>query len=269
MEHLEFNGAEIEYQVQGNGEPVLLINPSLTADGLGVPLLSQPELASHYQLINYHRRGYAGSTLGFEPLTAVCQARDAAALLKYLHVKSAHVVGHSFGGTIALQLACEAPELVHSLALLEPDIPMVPNGGTRLSNLFSPAIEAYRAGDKGKAVELFGNGVFGPNWQALVENCLPGGVKQSIKDFDTFFQEIPVIQEWQFGPRETAAIHQPVLSVLGLNGSPFMKEGRILIHTWFPQAEDLNVPTNHMLQIKEPEVVAHGLVDFFSRHPME
>jgi len=268
MEHFEANGAMIEYQVQGSGEPVLLIDLSLNADGLGRPLLSQPELASHYRLIHYHRRGYMGSTLGFQPLTASCQASDAAALLQHLGVSSAHIVGHSFGGTIALQLAGESPELVHSLALLEPALRMVPNGGAYMGRLFAPIMEAYRSGNKGLTVELIGNGVYGPNWQPVVEKAIPGGVDQALRDVDTFMQELPAIQEWQFGAKQAAAIRQPVLSVLGLEGSPFMKEGRTLIHAWFPQAEDLDVPTNHLLQMKDPHSVARGLTAFFSRHPI-
>src|SRR6476659_7748817 len=97
MEHLEVDGAQIEYAIQGNGEPVLLIPLSVIIDGLACPLFSQPELASRYRLIHYHRRGYMGSTLGHEPLTADRQASDAAALLKHLGVKSAHVVGTPMG----------------------------------------------------------------------------------------------------------------------------------------------------------------------------
>src|SRR5512135_1487030 len=118
MEHLKIDDAMIEYQVQGHGEPVLLIHPSLIADGLDRPLLAQPELASRYQFIHYHRRGWMGSTLGPEPLTIACLASDAVMLLRYLGVSTAHVVGHSIGGLIALQLALDAPKLVYSLALL-------------------------------------------------------------------------------------------------------------------------------------------------------
>jgi len=101
MERLGVGGAVIEYEVHGKGEPVLLIPLSIVGDGLGCPLLAEPELASRYRLIHYHRRGYMGSTLGSEPLTASRQARDTAALLKHLGVASAHIAGHSFGGLIA------------------------------------------------------------------------------------------------------------------------------------------------------------------------
>jgi pimeloyl-ACP methyl ester carboxylesterase len=126
----------------------LLIPLSIVIDGLGRPLLAEPELASRYRLIHYHRRGYMGSTLGSEPLITSRQAGDAAALLKHLGVRSAHVVGHSFGGLIALQLALDAPALVHSLALLEPSLPILLSGKAPLDRLFLPMLELYRSGNK-------------------------------------------------------------------------------------------------------------------------
>lgn len=268
MEHLKVDDAQIEYEVRGQGEPVLLIHLSVVADGLAYPLFARPELAGKYQLVHYHRRGYAGSTRGNVPLSAARQAADAAALLSHLGFKRAHVAGHSFGGQIALQLAVDAPNLVYSLALLEPSLPTVPSGRVRLEQLFQPMMDAYRAGDKRKAMENLSEAIFGPDWQTAVEQAVPGGVERAVKDFDTFIQEQIAIQEWQFGPAQAAAISQPVLSVLGVNTSPFMKAGRSLLHDWFPQTEDLDIPTTHLLQMRDPEDVARGLTEFFSHHPM-
>ncbi len=120
MERLQVNGAAFEYQVQGNGEPVLLIPVGLVIDGLARPLFAEPELASRYRLIHYRRRGYAGSSLPSQPQTIAQQAGDAAAVLGHLEVNAAHVVGHSISALITLQLALDMPDLVHSLALLEP-----------------------------------------------------------------------------------------------------------------------------------------------------
>lgn len=268
MERLDIGGAVIEYTVHGNGEPVLLIPPAGVIDGLGLPLFAEPELASRYQLIHYHRRGYMGSTMGAEPFTINLAASDVAKLLKHLMVKTAHIVGHSVGGVIALQLAVDAPNLVHSLALLEPSLPMVPTGNERLESLFVPVMNSYRSGNKQGAVEMFFDFVFGPNWKSIIEQITPGAVEQAVRDADVTVQELPAIQAWQFGPKDIAVIHQPVLSVLGTQSSPFMKKGRELIHSWFPQAEDFDEPTTHLLQMKDPQGVAHGLAEFFSRHPI-
>lgn len=269
MEKLYVGSAVIQYQVQGKGEPVLLIPLSLVADGLSRPLLAQPELAARYQIIYYHRRGYMSSTRGSEPLTAEGQARDAAALLRHLGVKAAHIVGHSFGGIIGLQLALNAPELVQTLALLEPPLRMVPSAEAAFKRNVFPMINAYRAGDKRKAVELFSAAVFGPDWQSLIEQSVPGGVEQAVQDVDTFIQELAAFQEWELGPRAAAAMTRPVLSLVGTaTPNPYMQEVRSLVHSLLPQTEDWDVPTTHLLQMQDPQGVAQGLTTFFSRHPI-
>ncbi len=269
MECLQIDDARIEYEVRGEGEPVLLIHLSVVAEGLAYPLFARPEIASKYQLIHFHRRCYGGSTLGSVPLTAAREAADAAALLRHLGIRRAHVAGHSFGGQIALQLAVDAPDLVHSLALLEPSLPPVPGGGARLQQLFTPVMEAYRAGDKRKAMTSLSDAIFGPGWQAIIERAIPGGVEQAVKDFDTFIQEQGPIREWQFGPSQAAAVNRPVLSMLGIHTSPFMKAGRSLLHAWFPQAEDCDIESTHLLQMQDPTAVANDLAGFFCRHPIQ
>ncbi len=269
MECLQIDDAQIEYEVRGQGEPVLLIHLSVIADGLAYPLFARPEIAARYQLIHFRRRGYGSSTLGSVPLTAAREAADAAGLLAHLGIRRAHVVGHSFGGQIALQLAIDTPHLAHSLALLEPSLPAVSGGEARLQQLFAPVVGAYRAGDKRKAMITLSEAIFGPGWQSIVEQAVPGSVEQAIKDFDTFIREQGPIQQWRFGPAQAAAIWQPVLSVLGVHTSPFMKAGRALLHDWFLQTEDCDIESTHLLQMQNPVAVATGLVRFFSRHPIE
>jgi pimeloyl-ACP methyl ester carboxylesterase len=111
------NGVKLEYEIRGVGEPVALIHLSLCADSFAT-LMDQPALAG-YQLLRYHRRGYAGSSRTAGPVTIADQAADLAGLLDSLGVRRAHVVGHSYGGLVALQLALDRPDLVGSLALME------------------------------------------------------------------------------------------------------------------------------------------------------
>ena len=60
MDRAKVNGVELEYEVRGSGEPLLLINP-VVAEGF-VPLLGEPALVDRYRLIRYHKRGWGGST---------------------------------------------------------------------------------------------------------------------------------------------------------------------------------------------------------------
>jgi pimeloyl-ACP methyl ester carboxylesterase len=88
------DGGELEYEVRGSGEPVLLIHGAMLADAF-TPLLAQPTLTDHYRLIHYHRRGFAGSCRHAGPCGMSQQAVDARALLDHLGIEHAHVVGHS------------------------------------------------------------------------------------------------------------------------------------------------------------------------------
>ncbi len=268
MDRLDVDGAVIEYLVQGNGEPVLLIPMSLLSDSLGVPLLAQPALASHYQLIHYHRRGYMGSSLGPEPLTVARHAKDAAALLRHLHVKAAHIVGDSYGGVIALQLAVDAPELVHSLALLEPSI-AIPRGGISVFHGLLSLLNSFGPGINHRLMAFLLYRALGPEWRTRLEQAVPGAVAQAELDLDTFIQELPYISQWSFGPQQAAMIHQPVLSMVGVRSQHMMIKARNLLHAWFPQTEDFDAQSTHLLQIEDPQGVAHGLAEFFARHPIQ
>ena len=189
--------------------------------------------------------------------------------MRHLGLGSAHVAGHSYRGVIALQLALDAPDLVHSLALLEPALLMVP-GAQAFMEQAAPVFAAYERGDKEAAVEMFIQGVGRPNSREIVENAIPGGFDQAIRDADTFFTiEVPALEAWKFDADAARRITQPVLYMLSEDCLPLFAEGRALTHEWLPQTEDLLVRgVCHLLQMESAEAVAAGLAAFFEAHPL-
>ena len=187
MKNAAVNGVELEYELIGSGEPVLLISPVL-ADGF-VPLVAEPSLAERYQLIRYHKRGWVGSTHTAGPVSVADHAADAAALLDHLGITRAHVVGHSSGAAVAAQLALDDPERVATLALLELSLFSVPSGEAFLAAA-APVFEAYASGDHEGALAMFLSAVSGLEWATcrdLLDERIPGAIAQAIKDADTFF----------------------------------------------------------------------------------
>jgi hypothetical protein len=53
-------GVELEYRLQGTGEPVVLLHAGLFADWFQ-PLLDEPAIAARHRVLSLHRVGYAGS----------------------------------------------------------------------------------------------------------------------------------------------------------------------------------------------------------------
>ena len=270
MESVEVNGVELEYEVVGSGEPVLLID-SLLADCF-LPLLSEPALADRYQLIRYHKRGWVGSTHTPPPVSIADHAADAAALLEYLVVRHAHIVGHSSGASIAAQMALDHPEAVHTLTLLEPTLVSLPRGQAFLKQA-APVFEAYRSGDHSGAFAMFVAAASGLDWatcRALLEERIPGVVTQSIKDADTFFGiELASLADWTFGAGQAAAIHRPVLSVLGAETQPLWVEIADFLRASLPYVEESTIEgVGHLLQIQRPEPVAREIGQFLGRNSM-
>lgn len=119
MPRVPVNGVELYYEGHGSaGDPVVLVHGSwvdhTSWDGI-VPGLSQA-----LQVVSYDRRGHGTSSLGPRPSPVRNDAEDLAALLAALDHYPAHVVGHSYGATVALRLAVDRPEMVRSLAIHEP-----------------------------------------------------------------------------------------------------------------------------------------------------
>jgi pimeloyl-ACP methyl ester carboxylesterase len=269
MDRANVNGVELEYEVRGAGEPVLLID-MLIADCF-VPLLPEPALAG-YQLIRYHKRGWVGSTHTLSPVSIAEHAADAAALLEHLGVRRAHIAGHSTGASIGAQLALDRPEKVHTLTLLEPTLVSLPLGGAFLEAA-GPVFEAYGSGDHSRAFAMFAAAASGLDWaacRALLEERIPGVVTQSIEDADTFFGvELPAVAAWAFGPEQAAAVRRPVLSVIGAETQPLWVEIAEFLRASLPHVEELTIDgVGHLLQIQRPEPVARGMASFLERNSL-
>lgn len=271
MDKAQPTGTDLQYDVTGSGDPVLLISTGPIADSF-LPFVSEGALADRFRLIRYRQRRIGAGTRDPAPVSFEQHAADAAALLGQLGIRRAHVAGHSTGAAIALQLAFDRPDLVHTLALLEPTLMSVPSAAAFFEKA-GPALAAYGSGDREAAMAGFLSVVCSLDWEtcrAQVEKHVPGGAAQAIKDADNFFGSyLPALGAWQFGARQAAAISQPVLSVLGTRTERLFVDSHDLLHAWFPQIEDCVIEdAAHLLHLERPQPVARGVAEFFTRHPI-
>jgi pimeloyl-ACP methyl ester carboxylesterase len=262
MKQIEIDDARLDFEISGAGPPVLLIHGANLADGL-LPIARHPMMTSRFQLIRYHRRGMSGSTGGGGPISVERQAQDAVQLLTGLGVDRAHVVGYSYGATVALETAASAPGSVLSLSLLEPILPQVPVADEFMQQL-APVFERYGAGDVPGALALTFEGLGGPHWRSALDAAVPGGFDQAVVDAPVYFEaEAPSLGNWNFDVQRLAAVRCPVLSVLGGGSGPFFAQGRNLLHRWFPQCADVVIDgVGHLLHMQEPEAVVDAVAAF-------
>ncbi|BBL80433.1 3-oxoadipate enol-lactonase [Rubrobacter xylanophilus] len=137
----EVDGAKIYYEVEGSGDPVVLIHQR------GVDLRvwddQSPAFSKRYTVVRYDRRhwgksqveswGYPaapedcdleslGQWLEDQPLSPA-PYEDLRELLDYLGIVRAHLLGLHDGGEVALEFALEYPQRVGGLVLVDTVVP--------------------------------------------------------------------------------------------------------------------------------------------------
>ena len=117
--------------IWGEGEPVVLVHGSSHIDP-AVVWSNQRPLAERYQLLVITRPGYGERPL-LSRATVDLDGEEILALLQ--QIGGAQLIGYSYGGSIAMIAAGRRPELVRSLAVIEPPAFAVARG--------HPAVEAH------------------------------------------------------------------------------------------------------------------------------
>jgi pimeloyl-ACP methyl ester carboxylesterase len=114
--HVAVNGLNYYYEIQGEGEPLLLLHGGLGQIEMFEPLL--PEFTRRRQIIAVDLQGHGRTPLGDRPINLVDIGNDLAEILKKFGYQQVDVLGYSFGGGAALRLAIQHPDLVRRLAVV-------------------------------------------------------------------------------------------------------------------------------------------------------
>lgn len=272
LQRLVVDGGEIEYVDEGVGDPILLVHAGVFGAWFA-PLAEEPQLEG-FRVIRVVRAGY---TMGPPPashLTIRDHARHCAALLDALGVEHAHLVAHSSGCLIALQLAMDRPAAVRSLVLLEPSVGgdlTPPSFAAVAEEVFAPAFAAAANGDTATAFDLFMRGVCADDYRDVLTQALGAdGLRRAERDARFFFaDEVPAVQEWVFGAAEATRISQPLLVLIGGSSPPAEHDLVARLASMVPNATTLTVPGgDHLLPLRDPGSLARIAADHARRHPI-
>jgi pimeloyl-ACP methyl ester carboxylesterase len=115
MRTFETNGARIAFETTGAGPPLVLI-PGF-ASGIWSWEHQVGPLSKHFEVITFDPRGIANSASDGEAATVGRIADDVVGLLDHVGLQAAHILGISFGGFVAQDLAIRFPAYVCKLVL--------------------------------------------------------------------------------------------------------------------------------------------------------
>jgi pimeloyl-ACP methyl ester carboxylesterase len=255
----------------GDGEAMLLLHGGGLADWFA-PLAANPTLRGN-RVIRLVRAGYTDAPVP-DGLTVNDHSEHAAALLRHLGAAPAHVVAHSSGCTVALQLTIAHPGLVRTLSLCEPPLVAAladPDDHELLRTQFGPAIgsaiAAISRGDLPTAFDTFMALVCGASYRRVMTDTLGADVVEDAVNRCRylFTQESPAINAWTFDPAALTHLNPPVLLIQGGASPPPVH--RLIAHLagLIPNATIATIAdANHLLPLTEPTELGR-IVDNFRR----
>ena len=158
----------------GSGEPVVLVHGSWSDHTTWIAV--QPLLAAGHRTVAYDRRGHSRSGPADGLGSRRVHEDDLVALIVELGLGPVHLVGNSFGGSLALGVAARRPDLVRSVAAHEPPLVDVAREDPALTAVLAPVLDVaadvermLRSGDAAGAARRFvEDAVLGPGAWAML-----------------------------------------------------------------------------------------------------
>lgn len=114
--YADVNGIKLYYEIYGQGEPLVLIHGGLTT--IGEMQGWAQTLAKTRQVIAVEMQGHGRTADTDRPMSFVTMGDDIAALLDWLKIPKADLVGHSFGAATAIRAAIQHPDKVRRLVVI-------------------------------------------------------------------------------------------------------------------------------------------------------
>ena len=235
------NDIELYYQIHGQGTPLILLHGGLGHSSHWKNQLSV--LSEHYKVITVDSRGHGRSTMTEQQISFELMASDIVALMDYLEIERAHILGWSDGGNTGLYLAIHHPKRL---------IKVVVSGAN-----YSPSGVRSDVGENQKFLSYIGDAI--QDYQVLSPDPA---------NWDAFFANIG--QMWASEPDFTAeqlgSISVPVLLLDGESDEAIYTEHTIEMAGLIPTAQLTFISgTGHFGFWEKPAEMNKAILNFLSQ----
>ena len=259
---------ELAYKVAGTGEPVVFIHGALSDYRTWSDQVS--EFSDNYKVISYSRRlHYPCAGAPTVEYTRSAHTSDLIDLLDTLNIKDAHLVGHSYGASLALLTALRRPDLVKSLVLGEPSpfAELLDDDGFALlaeqKRGLGEAAGLAREDRLEEAVGTFLRTVVGVD----VLSMLPDEKRAVV--LENAGTLLPMLETYYASPslgiKNLTALQVPALIVSGELSPEISRVSNQSIARYLPNSREVALrAVSHGLQIEDPEGFNKLVLDFLT-----
>jgi pimeloyl-ACP methyl ester carboxylesterase len=242
------NGTRLFYEVAGQGEPLVMIHGGQLDSRMWDEQFEA--YAKEFRVLRYDVRGFGGSSA---PDAVYSNVEDLAALLDYLGIPKAHLLGLSLGGLIAIDFALVHSGRVMSLSLAGPGI----------TGFEGDAADEQRLWEIITAVELW---LKDPFMAPAMENprLAPRLRRLAAENASAWLRNFLLLRS----PRPPAVkrlkeIKVPTLLVLGGRDVPAIRATVGLLETEVNGARKVVIEgAGHMVNMEQPEAFDRAVLGF-------
>jgi pimeloyl-ACP methyl ester carboxylesterase len=274
MAAAKVNGLRFFHELTGKGAiPIVLVHGSWSSHRNWD--LVVPRLAQHFRVAAYDRRGHSDSERPSTQGSVHEDVADLAVLLEDLQLAPAFVIGNSFGGSIALRLAGQRPELLRGVVAHEPPLfqllgndpvfaPMLEEVGRRVGAVAQRIV----SGDHEGAAEQFAETVaLGPgSWAQLP----PETRRTMVENAPTFLDETRDPEGLALELDSLRNFDRPVLLTSGDQSPPTFAPVIRKLAEALPRAEVVTLAgVGHVPHVTHPELYVETVAAFVHQHKAE
>ena len=255
---------QLYYQEAGTGETVIFIHGAQEDYRVFMPQLDA--LKEDFHVISYSRRyNYPNSNDyqkgdSYNPYT---EAEDLASLISSLKVTRVNLIGHSYGGLIAISYAHKNPDKVNSLTLSEPPLLRLPGCETWYQFANEGLIDNVAAAFKTNDTTLVMKALFEFFAGADIQDQIPPEMLQSLKANLTEMEAL-VNSDNPF-PDLSTNLKPPVMLLTSGNTMPMLNCTNEVLVKKLSQAKHIHIPdASHDMWITHPILLSQYVKDFIS-----
>lgn len=265
----KINGVNLYWELTGlKGEPIVLVHGSWGDHHNWDNVIT--ELSKTFRVLTYDRRGHSKSERLNQQGNIEEDVSDLIALIEYLDLSPAHIVGNSGGASVALRTAIRKPVLFKTLVVHEPalfgileDLPEAKAVLDVVNERIEVVTNLIAQGENEQAAKLFVETIaFGEGaWQQL-----PVKVKQTfIYNAPTFYDENQDLDSLQLDLSKLNGFTKPVLLTVGSESAPFFPSIVDKLAQALPHAKRITFEgAGHVPHITHPQKYVEVVKDFCS-----
>ena len=260
---------QLFYEQAGIGEIILFVHGSQEDYRVFMPQLAL--LKEDYKVISYSRRYNYPNTNEYKeeiPFSITTEAKDLETLINSLNVKSVHIVGHSYGGLVAMEFTHQNQDKVQSLTLSEP--PLLRLSGcekwyqTAQKGLIENVGAAFKTNDTTQVMKSIFEFFVGVDIQDQVPTEVLESLKANLSEMKA------LVHSKDPFPSIRTDFEIPVMLITAANTMPMLKCTNEALVKKMPNAKHiLLTDAGHEMWMTHPEILSSHLRDFISKIPLE